>query len=226
MHKLSATVTVVLSGLSLSPVQRSDPWTSSFPLEPGELTSTGRNPYFVLEPGYTLELADGDEHLTITVLNETRVIDGVETRVVEERETDKGELVEISRNYYAISRRTNSVFYFGEDVDLYTNGKVTSHDGAWLAGQTGARFGLMMPGIPLLQGRYYQEIAPRVAMDRAEIQSLGESVTTPAGAFRDVLKIGETTPLEPLAREHKYYAWGVGLLQDGSLKLAKFGGRP
>ena len=31
-------------------------WTSAFLTEPDELASTGRNPYFILEPGHTLVL--------------------------------------------------------------------------------------------------------------------------------------------------------------------------
>jgi hypothetical protein len=38
-----------------------------------------------------------------------------------------------------------------------------------------------------------------------------------------VLKIRETTPLEPSAREFKYYAEGVGLIQDADLKLEEYG---
>ena len=200
-----------------------EPWTRDFPVERGELTDTGRNPYFVLEPGYASVLEAGGERLVVTVLAETRRIDDVETRVVEERETKGGQLVEVSRNFFAISRRTNCVFYFGEEVDIYRGGKVAAHEGAWLSGANGARFGLMMPGRPLLGARYYQEIAPRVALDRAEIVSLGETVKTPAGEFRDALKVAETNPLEPGAREYKYYAPGVGLIQDGPLKLVKHG---
>ena len=107
-----------------------DPWTSAFYVDKGELASTGRNPYFVLEPGYQLVLEGAGERLTITVLQEIKRIDGVDTRVVEERETNKDQLVEVSRNYFAISKRTNSVFYFGEDVDMYKNGKIASHDGS------------------------------------------------------------------------------------------------
>ena len=88
-----------------------------------------------MEPGYQLVLEDGDERLTITVLNETKMVDGVETRIVEERETKGGQPVEVSRNYFAISKRTNSVFYFGEDVDDYKDGKVAGHGGSWLAGK-------------------------------------------------------------------------------------------
>jgi len=126
-------------------------WTERFDVERTELASRGRNPYFILEPGYTLVLEDGRERLIVTVLDDTRRVDEVETRVVGERETNNGELVEVSRNYFAISSRTNSVFYFGEEVDIYKAGKIVSHEGAWLSGRDGARFGLMMPGLPLMR---------------------------------------------------------------------------
>ncbi len=227
MRKLGATLLFAMLctvlALPQDRQQNEQTWTMDFRLEQDELASTGRNPYFSLEPGYTLVLAAGREQLTITVLDETRQIAAVTTRVVEERETKDGQLVEVSRNYYAISRRTNGIFYFGEDVDMYAGGKVVSHEGAWRAGVNGARFGLMMPGQPLLRARHYQEIAPRVALDRAEIVSLRERLSTPAGEFQDVLKVAETTPLEAGTVEYKYYAWGVGLIQDGALKLVKYG---
>jgi hypothetical protein len=198
-------------------------WTNDFSVEKGNLTSTGRNPYFVLEPGHQLVLEEGGERLVITVLDETKMVDGVETRVVEERETDDGKVVEVSRNYFAISKRTNNVYYFGEDVDMYKEGKVVSHEGSWLAGVKGARFGLMMAGFPLLRAKYHQEVAPGAALDRAEIVGLNEAVKVPAGAFEHCLKIEETTPLEPDTREYKIYAAGVGLLRDGSLQLVRYG---
>jgi len=202
-----------------------DAWASTFAVEPGELVAAGRNPYFILEPGYQLILEKGSVRLAVTVLDATRTIAGVETRVVEERETNDGKPVEVSRNYFAISRRTNSVFYFGEDVDMYKNGAIVSHEGAWLAGANGAKFGLAMPGDPRLKERYYQEIAPNVAMDRAEVVSLSARVTTPAGVFTNCLKTQETTPLERGTREAKYYARGIGLVQDGALKLVRHGRR-
>jgi hypothetical protein len=198
-------------------------WTRDFALDTEDLASVGRNPYFVLEPGYKLVLGSGGEELTITVLDETRKVGDVETRIVEERETRDGRLIEVSRNYYAISRRTNSVFYFGEEVDIYKGGKLDNHEGSWVAGANGARAGLMMPGLPLLGAKYQQEIAPSVAMDRAEIAGMSETVTTPAGEFKNILRVSESTPLEPLLREKKHYAAGIGLVQDGSLKLLRYG---
>jgi hypothetical protein len=35
------------------------------------------------------------------VLDETKTVDGVETRIVEERETVNGKPIEVSRNYFA-----------------------------------------------------------------------------------------------------------------------------
>ena len=200
-----------------------DRWTRDFGVQNDELSSTGRNPYFILEPGYQLTLRDGASQLVVTVLDETKPVAGVTTRIVEERETKNGGLVEVSRNFFAISKRTNSVFYFGEDVDTYKDGKVVDHEGAWLANGRDVNFGLMMPGEVLLSARFYQEIAPKVAMDRAEIVSTSDTVTTPAGTFKDCVKIEETTPLEPGVREAKYHARGVGLVKDGSLSLVKYG---
>src|SRR5439155_799831 len=95
------------------------------------------------------------------------------------------------------------------------------HDGTWLSGVNGRKFGLIMPGRPLVNARYYQEVAPKVAMDRATILSVSETVKTPAGEFTNCLKVEETTPLERFVTEYKYYAPGIGMVRDGSLRLVK-----
>jgi hypothetical protein len=200
-------------------------YTDTFPPEP--YSSTGTNPYFKLEPGYRLVLKGKEEgkmvNLAITVLDETKVVDGVETRVVEERETKNGRLSEISKNYFATGQQTNNVYYFGEDVDFYNKkGKVVNHEGSWLSGVDGARYGLIMPGTVEVGQRYYQEVAPGVALDRAEHVSKSADVNTPAGRFRNTLKVRETTPLEPDVEEFKWYAHGVGLVKSGLLKLRKY----
>jgi hypothetical protein len=201
-------------------------FTDRFRLDECEFETEGENAFFILLPG-TQQVYEGSEdgeklRLTITVTNQTRQVNGVRTRVVEERETVDGEVSEVSRNYFAICDQTNSVFYFGEQVDFYEDGKIVNHDGSWQAGSNRARAGLMMPGLALLGARYYQEVAPRVAEDRAEIVSLSETVNTPAGTFKDVLKTEESTPLEPGVKEYKFYAPGVGLVRDGPLKLVSF----
>jgi len=72
-------------------------WTDKFAIDESELGPTSRNPYFVLEPGNQCVHED-NEHgkptdLMIAVLNETREIDHVETPVLEERETENGQLI-------------------------------------------------------------------------------------------------------------------------------------
>jgi hypothetical protein len=202
-------------------------YSSSFRDKDCTFSSTGRNPFFILEPNYQLMLSGGDTgeeaQVTITVLNETREVNGTETRVIEERETIGGELVEISRNFFAICEETNTVFYFGEEVDDYNNGNIIGHEGAWLAGEDANQPAIIMPGTILLGARYYQEIAPNIALDRAEIVDMGKLIQTPSGSFKDTLIIRETTPLEPEATELKYYAAGIGLIQEEDLKLERYG---
>jgi len=198
------------------------PWQEEFGISKCNLLTTGRNQYFVLEPGFQLVLQGDDTKLQVTVLDETKVIDGVVTRVVEEREWKDGKLHEIARNYFAICEQTKDVFYFGEDVDFYEDGKVVKHDGSWLAGN-GNRAGLHMSGTPKLKMKYYQELAPGVAMDRAEIVSLTEKCKTPAGTFSRCMKVKEGSAIDMSATEYKYYAPAIGLVGDESLRLIKYG---
>ena len=213
-------ILTVAGGLAARQAQ----WQDAFPMDKCALATVGANPYFILEPGYQLVL-EGREggkaiRLEITVLTETKKIGPYETRIVEEREKADGKPVEVSRNYFALCPDTQDLYYFGEDVDIYKNGKVANHEGAWLAFQGGNKPGLMLPGSPKVGFRHYQEVAPGVAMDRAEILSLTETIQTPAGLFKNCLKVEETTPLES-GKEYKIYASGVGIVQDGELMLTK-----
>jgi hypothetical protein len=199
-------------------------WQQEFPaISSCKLQTTGKNPYFILEPGYQLVLEGGGTKLEITVLDQTKTVNGVETRVVEEKEWKKGQLYEIARNYFAFCEQTKDVFYFGEDVDFYENGKVVKHDGTWLAGVNGNKPGLIMPGAPKVKMKYYQEVAPSIAMDRAEIVSLTETCKTPAGTFAGCMKVKEGSAIDVLVTEYKYHAPGIGLVADEDLRLVKHG---
>lgn len=116
------------------PKEKPSGWVKDFNLNKRNFASTGRNTYFILEPGFQLVLTgqESGEHitLTITVLDKTKRIEGVETRVVEEKETAGDKIKEISRNFYAIDTQTKDIFYFGEEVDIYKDGKIVSHSGA------------------------------------------------------------------------------------------------
>jgi hypothetical protein len=193
---------------------------STFTVDKTRLSDTGRGGYFVLEPGYRLHLQAGKNTLVVSVLDEIKVVDGVTTRVVEERETNGGQLAEVSRNYFAIDKATGDVYYFGEDVDEYKNGKVTGHEGAWLSGVNGAKFGLIIPSAPKPGERYYQEQAPKVAMDRAEVVSVTEEIKVPAGVYKNCLHTKESSALES-GVEDKFYAPGVGIVKDAEFVLVR-----
>src|SRR3954454_6693512 len=76
----------------------------SFDVKKENFASTGRNDYFILEPGFKATYEGKEDgknaRLVITVLQETKTVDGVETRVMEERETQDDQLVEVSRNFF------------------------------------------------------------------------------------------------------------------------------
>jgi len=215
---------ILASAAACAPDQGANsPWQTVFGISDCDLLVTGGNSYFILEPGHQLVMKGDDAELQITVLDETETVDGVITRVVEEREWEDGELLEVSRNYFVICERTQDVFYFGEDVDFYEDGKIVNHDGSWRAGVDGNKPGLIMAGAPKPEMKYYQEIAPGTAMDRAEIVSLDETCEVPAGTFPKCLKIKEGTALNIFEREYKYYAPGIGLIRDKDLVLTKYG---
>jgi len=208
-------------------------FTTEFRLQDARLETRGKTTYFPLKPGRRLILEGEDDEgtvttLAITVLHQIKTIvvpiGGrlrlIRTRVVEEREFEDCELVEVSRNYFVVDDRTRNVYYFGEDVDIFDeDGNLESHDGAWLAGRDGAKPGLIMPGSFLLGSRYFQEVAEGVAMDQGTHTRMGLTVATEFGTLTDCVEVIETTPLEPGHESRKVYAPGIGLIVDGDVEL-------
>jgi hypothetical protein len=240
-------IIVILSGLVFAALLLPTPSRAAFTTDfrPEDCTWRSRgtqNPYFSLRPGYQLTLVgeeeddDGDLveiEAVITVLRETQRITftapsgdlvSLKTRVVEERESEDGELVEVSRNFFAVCRETGDVFYFGEDVDDYEDGEIVSHEGAWRAGVDGAQPGIIMPGRFLLGSKYFQEIAPGVAMDRGRNVDMGIEIDTPAGTFDGCVAVLDSTTLDPDAEgDLKIYCHGIGIVMDEVLELVDLG---
>jgi uncharacterized membrane protein YkoI len=196
-------------------------WTDSFGQEECTFSSLGRNPFFILVPGHQLTLESSEEKVVITVLDKTKRIGNVETRVVEEREEENGELKEVSRNFFATCREHADVFYFGEEVDDYDEGEIVGHSGAWRADEKDSQAGILIPGTIFLGARHYQEIAPN-ALDRAEIVADDVTMATPAGIFHNCIRVEETSGLDPDEKYFKTYAPGIGLIQDEDLLLTSF----
>ncbi len=195
--------------------------------ERGSFTLDIDNPFFPLVVGQ-VSVFEGEEdgtpvRLEITVLDETEEVAGVTTRVVEEREEADGELVEVSRNYFA-QTEDGTVCYFGEAVDIFEPGEPVIHEGAWRADEGENKPGIIMPAEADISvgARHDQEVAPGIAEDHAKIVAIGQEVTVPAGTFDDTINVDETSPLEPGQVSKKSYARGVGLLNDGELELIEY----
>ena len=201
-------------------------WTDAFKTQKCNVwTPTGNNTYWNLIPGHVYKMGGTDKNGdnlkdTVKVLSQVKVMDGIPTRAVNDTVLNgtTGELKEIAIDYYSICKDTNSVFYFGENTAEYENGKVTSTEGTWQHGVHGAQGGVVMPGLNLLDARYYQEVAIK---DKALDQARTFSVTDNSSPLchNNCLKVEETTPTEPGVVEYKIYAPNVGLIFDNGLTL-------
>ena len=222
-------------------------FTTDFQLERCRFRDRGINPYFILRPCYQLVLESEEEKEVITVLRDREWIDlgdrQVKTRVVEERayelDEDEWKLIEISRNFFAICKHTNDVYYFGEDSadceDGFADNEKTCEDGSdpdtegsWRVGENDAQPGLIMPGTFLLGSRYFQEQSPEdEAVDRGENVSMGLTVVTDAGTFEDCVEVIDTNPAEGVCSredgDSKKYCPGIGLVMDEDLELTDYG---
>ena len=180
------------------------------------------HPYFPMVVGnqwfYEGEEDGATVQLQVTVLDETRIIDGITTRVIEEREWEDDELLEVSWNYFA-KAPDGSICYYGEDVDIFEEDEIV-HDGAWCADEPGNAGGIIMPADPKPGMKYPNEIAPGIAEDEAKIVGSGP-VETPFGSFSETLRVREFNPLDG-DRGYKVFALGVGLVIDGPVELIDF----
>jgi hypothetical protein len=170
------------------------------------------NPYFPLAHGMRWEYrgVEGGARArdVVTVSSRTEMVDGAETAVVLDRLYHGRRLVERTTDFYAQDAAGN-VWYYGEDTaELDSRGRVKSTEGSWRAGRDGARPGIVMPAHPRVGQTFQQEHYPGHAEDRFSIIShAGRALTTK-----------EWTPLEPGARDRKWYARGIGLVAEATVK--------
>ena len=180
-------------------------------LDPADFTTEIDNPYWPMARGNRWVSRSTEERIVVEVTNRAKEITGgIEALVVRDTVTDNnGDLVEVTDDWYAQDREGN-IWYMGEDVKDYKDGKVVSTAGSWEHGVDGAQAGIAIPAEPRVGLKYRQEYYKDEAEDNAEVLSVSETVKVPAGTFENSLQTRDTTPLEPDAVEHKYYAKGVG----------------
>jgi hypothetical protein len=191
-------------------------------IDPAEFTSVVDNPFLPKLPGTVWEYQEftsegGFERIRIEVLDETKVVMGVEAIVVHDVvTTHDGELIEDTYDWFAQDSDGN-VWYMGEDTTSYQDG-VASTKGAWEAGVDGALPGIVMPGDPAVSDTgYRQEFKAGEAEDMGQVIALGGSFTVPTGTYDDIVRTRDWTPLEADVVELKAYARGVGFIHEGKV---------
>lgn len=205
------------------PLPRFGPGPAYHPkVNPGDFGPNVTNPMFPLKVGRTLVytgIKDGKKALNIaTTTNRTRRIDGVVTRVVEDRLYLDNVLEERTSDYYSQDRCGN-VWYFGEDTKtLDAAGHVVSTEGSFHAGVDGAQPGMFMQAHPQLGRTFRQEWYAGHAEDIFKVINLSAPVRVPYASFRHALRTAESTALEPAVLDNKYYVRGIGEVFEGSVK--------
>jgi hypothetical protein len=206
------------SPVDVAPAESSPDTVYAPRIDPAAFVEVIDNPYLPLAVGSSWRYEGTDDEgatevVEITVLDETRPVMGVTTRVVRDRVTVDGELVEDTLDWYAQDAAGN-VWYFGEEVKDYEDGRVVSTAGSWEAGVDGALPGIAMPASPRPGETFRQEYFAGEAEDMFEILAVDASIDTPTGTFTDALLTRDWTPLEPGVAEEKLYVAGIGKVAE------------
>ncbi len=189
-------------------------------IKPSDFSANIDNPYYPLKPGttfvYQAHTADGLLENRVAVTHKTKMILGVTCVEVHDTVRVNGQLTEDTLDWFAQDRAGN-VWYFGEDSEELSEGRVTSLGGSWTAGVDGAKPGIIMEADPKVGDAYRQELLLDEAEDVARVLSLDADVKVPYGTFNDCVKTMETSGVEPDELTFKFYARGVGVVFENDV---------
>lgn len=163
--------------------------------------------------------------LVRTLLDRTRKFEHegrtVRAVVIQDKEFEDGELVERTLDYFA-QGDGGTVYYLGEDVDNYEDGKVKDHEGSWLYGKDTDKLGVLMPAKPRVGSRWRAEDVPGITTESDKVVAILDKVKVRGKTYRDVLKVRERSK-PGSGTEFKLYAPGVGNISeqppDGRVEL-------
>jgi hypothetical protein len=199
--------------------------------DPADFPSSPRidNPMLPLIPGtqYTLEgtsvqgAVTASAHTVVfTVTDATKVVNGVRTLVIWDRDFQNGKLTEEENAFFAQDRSGN-VWQLGEFPEEFdARGRSMGAPRTWIAGAAGAEAGIHMFAQAHVGGpSYVQGFAPAIGfLNEAKIVKEDQSLCGPLRCYTDVLVIDEfshlVSPLEPpKGHVFKYHAPGVGVVR-------------
>ena len=209
--------------LGFAPAMAEEPYAPS--INPADFSTEITNPLFNMPIGkkmvYESKSEDGLERIETFIPGNTKILMGVKTLLFRDIVTLNGVVIEDTRDYIA-QHKDGTVWYFGEEVDNFENGKLKDHHGSWLAGVDNAQPGIWMKATQVVGDSYRQEFYKGEAEDWAKVIAIDATVKVAAGEFKNCTKTLEWTPLEPDKKAHKYNCPGTGgitleeELQDGT----------
>lgn len=178
-----------------------------FPLKPGtKYTTTGS---VATEDGPT------ERRVTHTVTGLTKVIDGVKTQVMWDRDYQDGALVESELAFFA-QDKAGTVWLFGEYPEEFENEIFIGAPNTFIHGIAESQAGIaMLPEPRAGTPKYVQAHAASVGfLDCGGVFEENVALCVPTGCYGDVLVINEHNPLEPdVGHQRKYYSAGTGLVK-------------
>jgi hypothetical protein len=156
-----------------------------------------------------------------TISDVTKVIDGVRTRVMFDRDISDGVLTEREISFFAQDDAGN-VWNLGEYPEEIDAGKVAGAPFTWMNGLDDAQGGIHMLNRPKKEDDIYlQGWSPSINfLDCAQVDKnlTGQSLTIGGVKYDNVLVTIETSPLvDATSIQYKYHAPGVGIVAVGAL---------
>jgi hypothetical protein len=123
-----------------------------------------------------------------------------------------GRIHEVALDWYA-QADDGAVWYFGEDVFNFEDGKVADTHGSWLAGKDGPA-GMIMPAHPQVGAVYRPENIAGKVFEEVTITSTGLTVAGPRGPVPGAI-VGRENHLIENVLEDKTFAPGYGEFRSG-----------
>ncbi|MDP2345270.1 MAG: hypothetical protein Q8O67_30275 [Deltaproteobacteria bacterium] len=123
-----------------------------------------------------------------------------------------GRIVEATIDHFA-QANDGAVWYFGEDVQNFDDGRVEDTDGTWRAGREGAEPAMIMPAEPAVGDVFRPENFCGVVFEEATVRDVDVDVLAPSGLVSGAVVIEMLTA--DGGTEEKVFAPGYGEFRSG-----------
>ena len=152
----------------------------------------------------------------VTLLQATKPIPfqgaTVDTAIIQYVAYLDGRIHEVALDWYA-QADDGSVWYFGEDVFNFEDGRVADTDGTWIAGEQGPA-AMIMPAKPAVGNVYRPENAPEVVFEQVRVEKVDQTVPGPSADISGAIEVLELHM--DATTEGKVFAPGYGEFSTGT----------